>query len=316
MLAPPEFVGAAYEPMGNIEAGGEQAYEYVAPKEPKDYGTVEEIRAMMAGGEEYFNSQEVYSKYQEFCDITKIENIGGKDFHDAAESTHAYIHRPNHGESNGKCMVYFHGGAMIAGGPESATVFLNRYVAEANITIINVKYRLAPEARTPCQIADGYAAFMDVVTNPTKFGIDADKVGFFGDSAGAYITAGVGMVLAERDQGHLARLQMQLSPGVSNCILKSEEWQRTADFNEAELRVHAPFVTKMFRLISDKENPDEWAKDPYLFPNEMGDQLAAKVPPVVILTAEFDSMRYGSREARDLYQRNGRLIQYLSLIHI
>ena len=31
---------------------------------------------------------------------------------------------------------------MVAGGPEQSTVFLNRYVAESNITIINVKYNL------------------------------------------------------------------------------------------------------------------------------------------------------------------------------
>lgn len=310
--AAPEFVGPAYEPMGKIEAGGELAYEYVAPKEPRDYGTVKEIRDMMVGHERYFDSQEAYNKYDEFCAITKIENIGGKKFHALAESTYAYIHRPK-GDNNGKCMVYFHGGAMIAGGPEQSTVFLNRYVTEANITIINVKYRLAPEARTPCQIADGYAVFMDVVTNPTKFGIDASKVGFFGDSSGAYITAGVGMVLAEREQGHLARIQMQLSPGTSNCILKSEEWKRAADLNEAELRVHAPFVTKMFGLISDKQTTEEWATDPYLFPNEMGDELASKVPPVVILTAEFDALRYSSREARDLYQKNGKLLGYIEL---
>ena len=311
--AAPEFIGPAYEPMGKIEAGGELAYDYVAPKEPKDWGTVEEIRSMMVGSEAYFESQEAYNKYHECCDVTKIENIGGNEFHVLAESTHAYIHRPKKGDNDGKCMVYFHGGAMIAGGPEQSTVFMNRYVAEANIVIINVKYRLAPEARTPCQIADGYAVFMDVVTNPNKFGIDANKVGFFGDSAGAYVAAGVGMVLAEREQGHLARIQMQLSPGVSNCILKNEEWKQTADLNEAELRVHAPFVTKMFGLISDKETAEEWATDPYLFPNEMGDELAGKVPPVVILTAEFDSLRYSSREARDLYQKNGKLIQYIEL---
>ena len=200
--AAPEFVGAAYEPMGQIEAGGELAYEYVAPKEPKDWGTVEEIRAMMVGHDSYFNSKEEYRKYNELCEVSKMDGIGGKDFHDLAETTWASVHRPKGGSwvNSGKCMVYFHGGAMIAGGPEQANVFLNRYVAEAGITIINVKYRLAPEARTPCQIADGYAAFMDVVTNPTKFGIDAKKVGFFGDSAGAYITAGVGMVLAQREQ--------------------------------------------------------------------------------------------------------------------
>ena len=90
--AAPEFVGSAYEPMGKIEAGGEQAYEYVAPKEPTDWGTVEEIRALVGKSGDYFASQQAYCKYQEFCEVTKIENIGGKEFHDLAESTYAYIH--------------------------------------------------------------------------------------------------------------------------------------------------------------------------------------------------------------------------------
>jgi len=318
--AAPEFVGPAYEPMGKIEAGGEAAYEYII-KEPNCDVTVEEIRGSATGYEKYFGSKPEYTKYNEACRVTKIENVGGKEFHDLAESTYAYVHRPakecggDSDDGSNTCMVYFHGGGMVAGGPEQSVVFLNRYVAEAGVTIVNVKYRLAPEAKTPRQIADGYAAFMDVVTNPTKFGknIDSSKVGFFGDSAGAYVAAGVGMVLAERNQGHLAKLQMHLSPGVSNSILESEERKIAAGMNEAEIRVSAPFTAKMFRWISDKETAEEWSIDRYLFPNEMGDDLASKVPPVVILTAEFDSLRHGSREARDLYRKNGRLLHYIEL---
>ena len=36
------------------------------------------------------------------------------------------------------------------------------------------------------------------------------------------------------------------------------------------------------------------AKDRYVFPNEMGDELAAKVPHVVVYTGEFDFYRRGA----------------------
>jgi len=62
-----------------------------------------------------------------------------------------------------------------------------------------VKYRLAPEAKAPFGIADGYAAFMDVRKNPKRFGCGRNKIGLFGISGGGYITAGVGLMLAERD---------------------------------------------------------------------------------------------------------------------
>lgn len=43
----------------------------------------------------------------------------------------------------------------------------------------------------------------------------------------------------------------------------------------------------------------------------MGDELASKVPPVVIVTGEFDMNRTISQEARDLYKKNGKLLGYI-----
>lgn len=102
-------------------------------------------------------------------------------------------------------MVYYHGGGAVFLSPELKTPIMNRTAAESDVNMINVKYGLAPENKAPKGIADAYAAFMDVVTNPYRFGCDPNKVGFFGESGGGYITAGVGMMLAERNQGHLAR---------------------------------------------------------------------------------------------------------------
>jgi len=89
--------------------------------------------------------------------------------------------------------------------PEILRSVVNRYAAESDVNMINVKYRLAPEAKSPRGIADAYAAFMDVVTNPYRFGCDPKKVGLIGSSGGGYLTAGVGLMLAERGQGHLAK---------------------------------------------------------------------------------------------------------------
>ena len=62
-----------------------------------------------------------------------------------------------------------------------------------------MKYRLAPEAKAPLGIIDAYAAFMDVRKNPKRFGCHPNKIGFFGESGGGYIVAGLGMMLAERN---------------------------------------------------------------------------------------------------------------------
>ena len=67
----------------------------------------------------------------------------------------------------------------------------------------------------------------------------------------------------------------------------------------------------MYKWLSDKKSHAEMMKDVYLFPNIMSDALAARVPPVVLVSGEFDFLRYHVTEARDLYERNGKLIAYL-----
>ena len=42
----------------------------------------------------------------------------------------------------------------------------------------------------------------------------------------------------------------------------------------------------------------------------MGDTLAQKVPPTIIISTEFDFCLSSAYEAADLYERNGRLIEF------
>lgn len=95
----------------------------------------------------------------------------------------------------------------------------------------------------------------------------------------------------------------------SNLFLR-DDWESTPRLNASELKTSDIFYSNVYGWLSDKPK-DQWMTDPYLFPNEMGDKLAAKVPPVVIVTAEFDLLRYHSREARDLYQKNGKFLHYI-----
>lgn len=54
------------------------------------------------------------------------------------------------------------------------------------------------------------------------------------------------------------------------------------------------------------------AKDKTYFPNEMGAKLAAKVPPVIVTTSEFDFLKSIAEEAKDLYDEAGTLLDFAS----
>ena len=102
-------------------------------------------------------------------------------------------------------MIYFHGGGGFSGGAEYNIPLMNRYAYEAGITIINANYRMKPEATGLDGIFDAYAIVKDVLANADRYGIDAERVGVFGESGGAYITAGVGIIMAENNEGHLIK---------------------------------------------------------------------------------------------------------------
>ena len=97
----------------------------------------------------------------------KKQAIGGSDYHPGAKRSYALLHRKKGTEleKNRACMVYFHGGGGVVGTPEMMTMFHNRKAVSADVNVINVKYRLAPEAKYPKGMWDCYAAFKDVVTN-------------------------------------------------------------------------------------------------------------------------------------------------------
>ncbi|KAJ8766607.1 hypothetical protein K2173_001127 [Erythroxylum novogranatense] len=100
-------------------------------------------------------------------------------------------------------LVYFHGGAFCAGSPFSAFYhnYLNTLVQAANVLLVSVEYRLAPEHRLPAAYNDGWTAVNWVASHANGNGpeewlnsnADFDKVFFAGDSAGGNIAYNMAM---------------------------------------------------------------------------------------------------------------------------
>jgi len=89
---------------------------------------------------------------------------------------------------------------------------------------------------------------------------------------------------------------------MSSTLWHRENWEQTPDLNEAELdKTTAGVMRKIFGWVSSKTNKEEMMQDVWTFPNLASDALASKVPPVVLVTGEFDFLRYATREARELY---------------
>lgn len=94
-------------------------------------------------------------------------------------------------------LVYFHGGGFVIGTASSPIyqTHLNNLVAEANIMVVSVDYRKAPEHPLPIAYEDSWAALQWIASHSTSIGqetwlnehADFQSVFFAGDSAGANI---------------------------------------------------------------------------------------------------------------------------------
>ncbi len=86
-------------------------------------------------------------------------------------------------------ILFFHGGGWVAGSLETHDGLCRRLSNETGCRVIAVDYRLAPTHPFPYGLADAIAALNFVTKNPKAFGIDPERLGVAGDSAGGTLAA-------------------------------------------------------------------------------------------------------------------------------
>jgi phosphinothricin tripeptide acetyl hydrolase len=109
------------------------------------------------------------------------------------------------GARTDRVVIYFHGGGYCIGSIDTHRGLTARISLLANMRVLSVDYRLAPENPHPAAVEDAVAAYRFVLDS----GIAPGKIALAGDSAGGGLT--LAALLAIRDQG------LPL-PGCGACI--------------------------------------------------------------------------------------------------
>lgn len=90
-------------------------------------------------------------------------------------------------------VVFLHGGGWAEGERSTGMYpWLNPLLAGHGFVTASVTYRLSRRAAFPAQIHDAKAAIRWLRANATAYGIDPDRVGVWGDSAGGHLAALLG----------------------------------------------------------------------------------------------------------------------------
>lgn len=86
--------------------------------------------------------------------------------------------------SNGKVMLYLHGGGYVIGSMRAYRGFLSKVSRATDARVLGLEYRLAPEFPFPAALDDAVAAYRWLLSQ----GIDPGRIVIGGDSAGGSLT--------------------------------------------------------------------------------------------------------------------------------
>lgn len=89
-------------------------------------------------------------------------------------------------------VVFIHGGGWRGGDKRSGRGRVRSFVQSGHYAGVSVGYRLSGEAKWPAQIHDCKAAIRWIGANAKKYGLDSDRIGVWGSSAGGHLVAMLG----------------------------------------------------------------------------------------------------------------------------
>jgi acetyl esterase/lipase len=97
-------------------------------------------------------------------------------------------------------IVWIHGGAFLFGSKEGFPVEpVPLHLLLEGYAVASINYRLSPDAKFPAQLEDCKAAIRWLRAHGDEFGIDPDRIGVWGASAGGNLAALVGATDGMRD---------------------------------------------------------------------------------------------------------------------
>lgn len=184
-------------------------------------------------------------------------------------------------------LVFFHGGGWVIGDLNSHDGVCRSLANKSGHAVLSVDYRLAPEHKFPAAFDDCVAAVKWAFENAKALGIDNSRMAVGGDSAGGNLAAAV--ALAEVVP---LKFQMLIYPAV-DMRMESPSINENANAPILTKAVMAWFVAHYLSSDADRAN----IKASPMFAS---DELLKKMPPAIVITAQYDPLRdegeaYGKR---------------------
>ena len=112
------------------------------------------------------------------------------------------------GQEDASGYLHIHGGGYLFGSPEGSDPMNLHLASILNIVILSVDYRLAPENPIPAPLDDCYAALGWLYENAAELGLDRERIGVGGESAGGGLAAALAIKARDEEEYSLCWQQL------------------------------------------------------------------------------------------------------------
>jgi acetyl esterase/lipase len=190
------------------------------------------------------------------------------------------MYQPPQGTPPFPILVYYHSGGWVLGGLDEADAPARALAKAANVMVVSVGYRLAPEHKFPTAHADAFNAYKWVLAHAKAVGGDASRVAVGGESAGGNLAAAVAMMA--RDSGVKVPAYQVLVYPIAGHDLEAPSYRENGTAKPLDRATMEWFFSQYLKSPNDASNP---LIDLVHAPDFKG------LPPATVITAEIDPLR-------------------------
>ena len=189
------------------------------------------------------------------------------------------VFSPASGGDNMPALVYVHGGAFVYKAAAYQKKLACIYAEKAECKVFFPHYHLAPGYKYPAAYRDVMSLYKYVVSHAEELGVDRERIGIAGDSAGASIAALV-CNRCKEEKTQTPCVQMLVYP-VTDADMDTDSMKRFLDTPQWDSRSNK----RMWHYYCGNSRERRYSASP------MHCDLPDSVPETYIETTEFDCLR-------------------------
>jgi acetyl esterase len=177
--------------------------------------------------------------------------------------------------------LFLHGGGWTVHDLDTSDRLCRRIAKRSGWLVVSLDYRRAPEHKYPAALIDAYFAYRWMLDSAARLGGDPDRRAVVGESSGGNLAAALTLLLRDLG-GPLPTFQALAYPITGRFdSLPSHRAHGTGYALDREL-----MQWYLNHYLPAGHDPND---DPYLCP--LTAESHAGLPPMLIMTAEFDPLR-------------------------